>query len=159
FSESWRRRLYRAIADASWSFLMRQRLSTLLEALTSQIDRIGQGTHLFLRLPAILVVAAVQVAIALSLSPWLTIGVLCWGALVLVAVQWRFGSRYGEGLALVESHQAAFDEISDFLQALKLAKSHGAQSQHVVAFDQALRRRAAQAIEFERTSARASAAI
>ena len=159
FSESWRRRLYGAIADAGWSFLVRQRLSTLLEALTSQVDRIGHGAHFFLRLPAILVVAAAQVAIALSLSPWLTICVLGWGALVLAAVHWRFGTRYGEGLALAEAHQAAFDEISDFLHGLKLAKSHGAESQHVMAFDQALRRRAAQAVGFERASAKASAAI
>ncbi|HKX11302.1 MAG TPA: ABC transporter ATP-binding protein [Stellaceae bacterium] len=159
FSESWRRRLYGAIADAGWSFLMRQRLSTLLEALTSQIDRIGQGTHFFLRLPAILVVAAVQIAIAVSLSPGLTIGVLGWGALVLAVVHRRFGSRYGEGLALAEAHQAAFDEISDFLQGLKLAKSHGAEPQHVMAFERAVRRRAAQAVGFEQASAKASAAI
>ena len=159
FSETWRRRIYRAIAGAGWSFLMRQRLSNLQEALTSQIDRIGQGAHFFLRLPAILFVAAVQIVIALSLSPLLTLGVLIWGALLLATVQRLFGGRYEEGMALAESHRDAFAEISDFLHALKIAKSHGAESQHVDAFDTALRRRTNQAFGFDRISTQASAAI
>jgi ATP-binding cassette subfamily C protein len=159
FSETWRRRVYRAIAAASWSFLMRQRLSNLQEALTSQIDRIGQGAYFFLRLPAVLAVAASQIAIALSLSPLLTIGLLCWGAVLLAIIQWRFGSRYDDGLVLAAAHRAAFDEVSDFLHALKLAKSHGAQSQHVEAFDVAVERRVGRTMSFERRSTQASAAI
>jgi ATP-binding cassette subfamily C protein len=159
FSETWRRKVYRAIATASWSFLMRQRLSNLQEALTSQIDRIGHGAYFFLRLPAILVVAASQIAIVLSLSPVLTIGVLCWGAALLGIIQWRFGSRYSDGLVLATAHRAAFDEVSDFLHALKLAKSHDAQSQHVAAFDIALERRIQQTMSFERRSTQASALI
>lgn len=159
FSETWRRKVYRAIANASWSFLMRQRLSNLQEALTSQIDRIGHGAYFFLRLPAILVVAASQIAIVLSLSPVLTIGVLCWGAALLGIIQWRFGSRYRDGMVLATAHRAAFDEVSDFLHALKLAKSHDAQSQHVEAFDIALERRIQQTMSFERRSTQASALI
>ena len=159
FSETWRRKVYRAIAAASWSFLMRQRLSNLQEALTSQIDRIGQGAYFFLRLPAVLVVAASQITIVLSLSPVLTIGVLCWGAALLGIIQWRFGSRYSDGLVLATAHRAAFDEVSDFLHALKLAKSHGAQSRHVEAFDVALERRIGQTMSFERRSTQASGAI
>ena len=158
FVESWRGRLFHAIAGAGWTFLMRQRLSALLEALTSRIDRIGAGTYFFLRLPAILVVAAAQIAVALSLSPWLTLGVLCWGALLMVTIQHWFGGRYADGVRLADAHRAAFDEMSDFLQALKLAKSHASESRHIEAFGATLRQRGGEIMAFERVGAKASAA-
>src|SRR5215469_6385302 len=97
FLDGLRRATYRAIASASWLFLMRLRLSDILEALTAQTDRIGSGVYFFLRLPALLVLGAVQFAVALSLSPPLTLGVLAWGALLFFAFHRRIGRRYVEG--------------------------------------------------------------
>ena len=148
-----RRRVYKAIADASWSFLMRQRLAEFLEALTSQIERISGGTYFFLQLPAMIVLAAVQVAVAVTLSPLLTIGVLCWSVLLLILLQRRYGSRYREGVELDDAHRATFIEISDFLHALKLAKSHSAESRHVAAFELALERQTTQTMAFSRSAA------
>ena len=48
-----------------------------------------------------IVLAAVQIAIAFTLSPLLTIGVLCWGGLLLALLQRRFGNRYQEGSNLL----------------------------------------------------------
>ena len=159
FVETWRRRVFRAIAGAGWQFLMHQRLSALLEALTSRIDRIGAGTYFFLRLPAILMLAAAQIAVALSLSAWLTLGVLCWGVLLMAAIQLRFGSRYDDGVRLADAHRAAFDEMSDFLQALKLVKSHASESRHIEAFEALVRQRGSEIMAFERAGAKASAAV
>jgi ATP-binding cassette subfamily C protein len=153
FVDALRRRIYKAIADASWSFLMRQRLAEFLEVLTSQIERIGGGTYFFLQLPAMIVLAAVQVAIAITLSPLLTIGVLCWGVLLLILLHRRYGNRYQEGVELDNAHRATFIEISDFLHALKLAKSHSAESRHVAAFELALERQTNQTIALDRSAA------
>jgi ATP-binding cassette, subfamily C, bacterial len=131
---------------------MRRRLSDILEVLTSQIDRIGNGTHFFLRLPALIMLGAVQLAIALILSPLLTLGILCWGGLLMLLFHRRFGSRYDEGVSLVAAHRAAFAEISDFLHALKLAKSHNAEPRHIAAFETESAHQTGKAIAFERSA-------
>ena len=159
FVDALRRRVYKAIADASWSFLMRQRLAEFLEVLTSQIERISGGTYFFLQLPAMIVLAIVQVAIAIALSPLLTIGVLCWGVLLFILLQRRYGNRYQEGVELDQAHRATFVEISDFLHALKLAKSHSAESRHVAAFELALERQTTQTMAFDRSAAAMRMAI
>jgi ATP-binding cassette subfamily C protein len=153
FVDALRRRIYKTIADASWSFLMRQRLAEFLEALTSQIERIGGGTYFFLQLPAMIVLAIVQVAIAIALSPLLTIGVLCWGVLLFILLQRHYHNRYQEGVELDHAHRATFVEISDFLHALKLAKSHSAESRHVAAFELALERQTTQTMAFDQSAA------
>ena len=159
FAESLRRQNYRAIAGASWSFLMHQRLSDLLEGLTAQIDRVSSGTYFFLRLPALLVLGAAQLAIAFSLSPSLTLGVLGWGALLVALLQRRFGDRYGSGAQLAAAYRATFAEISDFLHALKLAKSHGAEIRHVAAFESAMARQSVQTTAYDRSAVTTRMAI
>jgi ATP-binding cassette subfamily C protein len=159
FIDALRRRIYNAVADACWSFLMRRRLSDFLEVLTSQIGRISEGTYFFLRLPAMMLLAAAQVAIAAALSPLLTIGVLCWGVLLLTLLQRRYGDRYRKGLELDDAHRATFIEINDFLHALKLAKSHGAESRHVAAFELAMERQTNQTMALDRSAAATRMAI
>jgi ATP-binding cassette subfamily C protein len=150
FVNELRRGLYQRIARASWPFLMRQRFSHLLELFTSHIDRIGQGTYAFLRLPATFFLGAIQVAIAFTISPLLTLGVLCWGALLLAALRPRFDRRYKQAQRVIAESQFAFTEISNFLQALKIAKSHGAEIRHVHAFEAMVRHQAIQTMAYER---------
>jgi ABC-type bacteriocin/lantibiotic exporter with double-glycine peptidase domain len=132
---------------------MRQRLADFLAVLTSQVDRIGGGAYSLLELPAMTIMAAVQVAIAMSLSPMLTIGVLCWSALLLLLLRRGYINRYQQGVELEQAHRATFVEISDFLHALKLAKSRSAELRHVAAFETALQRQAKQTIAFDQGGA------
>ena len=159
FTSALRERVYQAIADAKWQFLMSQRLSNLQEILTSGTDRIGVGTRSFLELPATFVVAAVQVAIALAVSPLLTVFVLCWSGLLFLLVRRRFTASYEEGERFLAVHRAAFGEISDFLHALKIAKSHGAESRHVNVFYAAIWRQREQTLAFERSVALTGSSI
>jgi ATP-binding cassette subfamily C protein len=153
FIDTLRRQVYGAIAHASWSFLMRQKLAEFHEVLTSQIERISGGTYFFLQLPTIIFFAAVQVAIAIALAPLLTVAVLCWGVMLLFLLQWRYGNQYQEAVELNDAHRATFIEISDFLHALKLAKSHNAESRHIAAFDLALEHQAKRTIAYDRSTA------
>jgi ATP-binding cassette subfamily C protein len=153
FIDGLRRRVYRAIADASWSFLMRQRLAEILEVLTTQIERISGGTYFSLQLPAMIVLATVQVAIAIAISPLLTIGVLGWGMMLFLVLQWQCGDRLEQGVALDDAHRATFIEITDFLHALKLAKSHSAELRHVAAFELALECQTNETMAFDRRAA------
>ncbi|HEY1506272.1 MAG TPA: ABC transporter ATP-binding protein [Stellaceae bacterium] len=154
FADSLRRSVYEAVAGARWSFLARQRLSDIFETLTSHCEGVGVAAFSFLRLPAIGLVAAIQLALAFSLSPWLTIAVIAWGAVLLAILHRRIGRQYAEGQQLFEASRASFAEISDFLQALKLAKACGAEPRHLAAFGVAIARQSRQSVAFDRGGAR-----
>ncbi|MGA3310995.1 MAG: ABC transporter ATP-binding protein [Xanthobacteraceae bacterium] len=138
FINAVRRRLYRAIQDAHWSFIARERLSHLVKALTADIDSVAMGTNLFLQIPAVALVSAVQLAIALSISPLLTLATIGCGGLVAILVRWRRGDAFQAGMRIMLARRATFDEISDFLASLKLAKSHNAEERHRLAFEEAV---------------------
>ena len=152
FVDRRRRDVFRAIAGAKWSLLMRQRFSDLLEAVTAQVSEIDRGTYFFLRIPAVALLGAAQILIALVLSPLLTVAVLCWGVLLLAAFHWHFGSGYAQGERFAAARRVAFAEVSDFLHALKLAKSHAAEHRHIAAFEAAAARQTAETIAQTRAS-------
>lgn len=154
FADSLRRSVYEAVAGAQWSFLARQRLSDIFETLTSHCEGVGIAAHSFLRLPAIGLVGATQVALAFSLSRWLTVAVIVWGAALLAILRRRIGRQYAEGQRLFEASRASFVEISDFLHALKLAKACGAEPRHMAAFGAAIARQSGQSIAFDQSGAR-----
>src|SRR5262249_54558861 len=107
----------------------------------------------------LLFLSAVQVAIAFSLSPLLTLGVLGWGGLVAVVFRRRFGSQYDVSKRLVAGRRLTFAEISDFVHALKIAKSHSAESRHVDAFEAALETQSERSFAFEKRIANTRAAM
>jgi ATP-binding cassette, subfamily C, bacterial len=138
FIDAVRQRLYRAIQDAHWSFIARERQSHLVKALTTDIDSVAMGTNLFLQIPAVGMVSAVQLAIALSISPLLTLAAIGCGGLVAILVRWRRGDAFQAGKRILRAQRAIFNEISDFLASLKLAKSHNAEEHHRLAFEAAV---------------------
>jgi len=153
FTDVLRMRAYSDIAAARWSFLMRQRLSDVLEVLTSHVEGIGIGAGSVLRLPALAILGAIQIMVAFSLSPKLTLGVILWSGLLLLLLRRRIGRQYDRGLRLFDARRASFAEVSDFLHALKLAKSCNAETRHVAAFASAVRRQSTHAIAFDRSDA------
>src|SRR5690242_11242571 len=146
FTDALRMRTYGDIAAARWSFLMRQRLSDLPEILTSHTEGIGIGASSALRLPALAIVGAIQVAIAFCLSPPLTLGVVLWSGLLLLVLRRRIGRQYERGLQLFDARRTSFAEVSGFLHALKLAKSCNAEVRHVSAFAAEVERQGAQSV-------------
>jgi ATP-binding cassette subfamily C protein len=138
FIDAVRQRLYRAIQDAHWSFIARERLSHLVKALTTDTDSVAQGANLLLQIPTVAMVSAVQLAIALSISPLLTLAAIGCGGLVAILVRWRRGDAFQAGKRIMLARRAIFDEISDFLASLKLAKSHNAEEHHRLAFEAAV---------------------
>ena len=138
FTDALRQRLYRAIAEARWAFLAKERLSHLARALTADVGSVTQGILVLLHIPTLGLVAAVQFAIALRISPLLTFAVLACGGLAAIVMRWRGGDAYQLGERIAVARRATFDEISDFLASLKLAKSHNAEERHRLAFEGAV---------------------
>lgn len=135
-----RKRLFRAIEEADWRFIAKERLSHLVKALTADVDSVGQGTNFSLQMPATATIVAIQIAIALSISPLLTLAGIACGSMAAVLVRWWRGDAFRLGTRTMQARRATFDEISDFLVSIKLAKSHNAEDRHRQAFDTALTR-------------------
>jgi ATP-binding cassette subfamily C protein len=150
FTDALRRRVYQAIEAAEWPFIAKEKLSNLAVALHSDVDNVGRGTFWFLRLPSTAVLGAVQLAIVLSIAPLLTLAVMACGGVIAVLARWLGGDSYAAGTQLMAGRRAIFEEISDFLASLKLAKSHHAGERHRLAFAAALARHTDRALGFTR---------
>src|SRR5262249_30728067 len=98
------------------------------------------GTFVFLQIPALAAVAAVQLTIALSIAPGITVAALGCGGVVAILVRLRRGDTFQAGSRTMRARRATFDEISEFLASLKLPKSHNAEERHRLAFEAALAR-------------------
>ena len=134
FIERLRVRLYDAITQADWSFVATQRISNLSKALTTDVETVGQGTHFFFRFAALATLASIQLLVALAFAPVLTLAVLACGALIAIgAWRWR-RSTFSAGQMFGKAQQSAYDEMSDCLAALKLAKSHNAEAHNRTRF-------------------------
>ncbi len=140
FVERLRTRLYEAITRAAWPFIAQQRLSNLTKALTTDVETVAHGTQVFLQVPALAVVALITLIVAVALAPLLTVAVVACGCLIAVLVWYRRGDVYQSGREFAAAYRAAFDEMSDCLAALKLAKSHNAEERHRLRFEAATAR-------------------
>jgi ATP-binding cassette, subfamily C, bacterial len=157
FTDGQRRRLYRAIARAEWRHLLGLRQSDLLTALTIDVAWVGQGTLAVLNVGAALVVMAVQLAVALRISPAVTALAALTGA-ALAALVWPLVGRSRRlGQELTVHNRGALASITGFLDGLKLAKAHGLESGHLSSFDTAIARTRRSQIEFAKASATATA--
>ncbi|PFL17470.1 multidrug ABC transporter [Bacillus cereus] len=76
---------YSMILKAKWSFFLEKRKTNLITILTTELARVSYGVNLILQLLAAILFTFIQVGIAFLLSPQITIFVLVFGLLFLVA--------------------------------------------------------------------------
>ncbi|MFC9414329.1 ABC transporter ATP-binding protein [Bacillus mobilis] len=76
---------YSLILKAKWSFFLEKRKTNLINILTTELARVSYGVNLILQLLAAVLFTFIQVGIAFLLSPQITIFVLVFGLLFLVA--------------------------------------------------------------------------
>lgn len=139
FAMALRVRAYAAIARASWSYLRSRRAADFHALFSTEIERVEHATHLLLEVPARLSILAAHFVVAFAIAPGFTALALAFG----VALGWLLRHRLTESRRLGEFASAAnlrvSREVTEFLQALKLTKAYGAETQHVAAFDAAAR--------------------
>lgn len=76
---------YNMILKAKWSFFLEKRKTNLINILTTELARVSYGVNLILQLLAVILFTFIQVGLAFLLSPQITIFVLVFGLLFLVA--------------------------------------------------------------------------
>ncbi|MGA9314705.1 MAG: ABC transporter ATP-binding protein, partial [Solirubrobacteraceae bacterium] len=129
-----RRHLYRAIAEANWLFVCRNRASDFNHALTSEIDRIGMATNVILQLAGDVVIGILYLSIAFALSAGMTALVLISGALLVLAFRGRTQAIEDKGEEVSASTKSLYAAATEHLQSLKAAKTYGAEARNFSIF-------------------------
>jgi ATP-binding cassette, subfamily C, bacterial len=128
------RRLYQAIINADWLFLVRRRSSDFTHALTGELTRVATCTYLLIGTLANAILALVYIAIALKLSAGMTSLVLATGAaLLLVSRRWM-RAVHESGTAVSESVSEVYSAATEHLQNLKAMKFYDAQTSDLEMF-------------------------
>jgi ABC-type multidrug transport system fused ATPase/permease subunit len=125
--DSWRERLMRAIARASWRSLQDLQRSDLEFAITGDVNRLAIGSDQLLRGGVAAMQFASLLTIAIYLSPLLTglVSVLLLLALPVVVPLVR--AAYHHGTELTQDGRKWQNNFSEFLAGMKLAKAHDAE--------------------------------
>jgi ATP-binding cassette subfamily C protein len=150
------RRLYQAIINADWLFLVRRRSSDFTHALTAELARVATCTYLLIGALANSILALVYIAIALKLSAGMTLLVLATGAvLLLLSRRWMRDVHRG-GSAVSESVSEVYSAATEHLQNLKAMKFYDAQTSDLEMFSSLQSSALQQSLENTRSQAAAA---
>ena len=138
FVDRLRERLLAATAEAAWPLLVRRRQSDLMHALTHDVSRAGQGAMLLIQGAVTATFALAQVALAVAISPPVTLGMAVAGSALLAAggPLVRRSRTLGDRLSV--GGRGAHAAMAEFLGGLKLAKSENTEARHVRDFTAAI---------------------
>ena len=128
------RRLYQAITQADWLFLVRRRSSDFTHALTAELARVTTCTYLLIGTLSSAILSLVYIAIALKLSAGMTCLVLATGAGMLLLSRRWMRAIHKSGAAVSESVSEVYAAATEHLQNLKAMKFYDAQSSDLAMF-------------------------
>jgi ATP-binding cassette, subfamily C, bacterial len=128
------RRLYQAIINADWLFLVRRRSSDFTHALTAELARVAACTYLLISAMSNAILALVYIALALKLSAGMTSLVLATGAVLLLVSRRWMRAVHASGTAVSESVSEVYASATEHLQNLKAMKFYDAQNSDLAMF-------------------------
>jgi ATP-binding cassette subfamily C protein len=157
FVDALRQRAYGSIARAEWRHLLSLRSSDLLTSMSVDVTWVAQAAAAALNLAVAVVLIAVQLTVALGISPGITaLAALTGGA--LTALVWPLVARSRRlGQELVGHNRNLLGAVTGFLDGLKLAKAHGLEAGHLRTFDEAAARTRRSQLAFTKAQASATA--
>lgn len=129
-----RDRLYRAIVDADWLFVVRRRASEFVHALTGELQRVTLAENRLMLLAGQLLLTVVYLAIALKLSMAMTLITLASGALVAFLLRHQTRAMHESSASISQRSNALYAAATEHLQNLKTVKTYGAQERDSRAF-------------------------
>lgn len=131
FVDALRTDLYETMSRASWQHLQSRRQSNIHHTVHADVNRTGSAMAMFLRLPALGLLALVQVGIALSIAPTISAIALLAGVVGLFAARVFVRRARQLGEQLTAHNRRLFGSTTDYLAGLRLAKAHGSEQGHV----------------------------
>lgn len=148
-----RGRLYAALTYADWQFTVSRKSSDITHAITSDVQRVGQGTNFFLRFLSDIVLMVFQVGAAMLLSPSLTAVTIAFGGIMMLFMRPLNKKAMEIGASFRKSGQNMFSAVMEHLVGMKTAKSSGVEEHHLEQMQQIDRHRMDQRTGFARIQA------
>jgi ATP-binding cassette subfamily C protein len=138
FTVAFKVRVYSAIANAAWSHLRSHRAADFQAVFSTDVERVDHGVFLVVELPARLAIILAHLAVAVVIAPGFSALAVALGLCIVWGLRrhLRESRKIGEIISAASTRVAR--EIADFLQALKLTKSYGAEARHIRAFAEAV---------------------
>jgi ATP-binding cassette subfamily C protein len=131
-----RRRLYRAITNASWLSFTRDKASAFTHALTTELDRVDIATYSLLAMVVNAAVAAVYILLALRLSVIMTLLVFACGAVLLVVLKGKTRAARLRGEELSAATGEMYSAAIEHLGGMKVVKAYNAEQRNISIFSE-----------------------
>ena len=141
---------YRELTYTCWSFFVRERMAEFNHILTSDIQRVGLGTHFLLRTGIVTILSLFYLGVAMTLSPVLSLAALAAVGAILILLGRQNHRVFQIGFAQSGKGKEIFNAISDHLGGMKLAKSYAAEEFHIREFEQHIAGMREVQIDFQR---------
>lgn len=148
-----RERLYRSICNAEWLYISGERSTRFTHVLLGELDRVGAAVSALVSLLVGAGKVLAYTAVALVLSPAMTLLTAGCGAMLslLLLQQTRSGRTAGE--AVSAAYEQLYAATGEHLAALKFTKSHALEERQGEAFQQVTRTVARTHVEVVRKQA------
>lgn len=136
FVLSQRLRLFEALTDARWRFVVNERASNNLHLLTREVDRLGSAASRIVSLFTRILKVIVHLGVAILLSPLLTLLVVASGGVLVLISHPLAKLARARGKEVSESYRELYRSINEHLSGLKTVKAHGLEDRAVDDFEQ-----------------------
>jgi ATP-binding cassette, subfamily C, bacterial len=125
FTAHLRKRVHRVVTRARWVQLIRFSTADLTNAMTGQVERVGNAVHLVLGLARNMTLAALYLTATLYVSPRVTALVVSAGLVLMLLLgrQARAATRLGQ--EITRGGAAAYRAVMEHLGSIKMAKTYG----------------------------------
>jgi ATP-binding cassette subfamily C protein len=153
FTNYWRNQLYEALTRVDWLDFTRLRAPDITHVFTSGLETVGVGTQQMLILVSTLVIAAVHLAVAVTLSPAMTVLALATGAVLLLIMRPFNHRSVRTGEELFRARNEMFAVVAEHLGGMKVARSYGIEGRYAQNFRDATDALMEQFIRFTRINA------
>ncbi|TRZ40603.1 ABC transporter ATP-binding protein [Niallia circulans] len=116
--------LYKSLNGAKWEFFIGKRKSDFNYILTTEIARVGSGTHSVIQLSSLIFFTLIQVMLAFLLSPLLTVIVLVSGTVLAIYMKKFLKGSKTLGRETTDLMNEYFGGITDQFNGIKDMKSN-----------------------------------
>jgi ATP-binding cassette, subfamily C, bacterial len=126
-----RHRIYTALTYAEWSFILQRKTADLTHAITSDVQRVGLGTHFFLRSLSEVLLILFHILVAFLFSVPLTAATLVFGGMMMFFMRPLNQKAEESGYFLRDSRKSMYSAIIEHFLGMKTSKSCGVETEHI----------------------------
>ncbi|WP_237982451.1 ABC transporter ATP-binding protein [Bacillus thuringiensis] len=141
---------YSMILKAKWGFFLEKRKTNLINILTTELARVSYGINLILQLLATILFTFIQVGLAFLLSPQVTVFVLGFGILFLVASRVFIKKARILGGKTSELAKDYLSGITDHFNGIKDIKSNTLEGSRLDWFQSITKKMSSEQMEYMR---------